>query len=246
MRVGKDMAPDGFDGKCRANFRNWVFKMEAYLVDQTYRAALSIMKWAPDQKGTITESDYIKTATERDWTGSTGRDHIRFARYLYNLLTIKTTDSAFTIVRNGERGNGIDAWRRLMEEYDPKLISGAAQYLKIALGIPRAKSLAEASSTLQRLEEAVRKYEELGSKQFDSDVKLQRLFDIMPLDLEKHIILESRGEIVPYDEVRRRAMAWIQANMGPAPMDLSHLRSNLEKYQWWATPDYDEKQKWLD
>ena len=129
-----------------------------------------------------------------------------------------------------------------MEEYDPKLISGAAQYLKLALSIPRATSLADASSTIQRLEEAVRKYEELGAKPFDAGVKLQRLFDIMPQDLEKHVILESRGAVTTYDSVRRRSTAWIHANMGPASMDLRHLRAQNERYQWWCAPEYTDEQ----
>ena len=48
-----------------------------------------------------------------------GNDHVRFARYVYNVPTITCTDGAFTIVRNGEKGNGVDAWRRLADEFDP-------------------------------------------------------------------------------------------------------------------------------
>ena len=43
--------------------------MEAYLVDQTYDSAIEIMKWAADQKSTITEGEYGTVAGERNWVG---------------------------------------------------------------------------------------------------------------------------------------------------------------------------------
>ena len=97
MRVGKEMMPGDYDGKCRAEFRNWCFKMEAYLVDQTYDCSVDIMEWAADQTQTIKEEDYEKEATARTtWIGKSGRDNMKFARYLYNILTtswVSTTRS---------------------------------------------------------------------------------------------------------------------------------------------------------
>ena len=65
MRVGKEMMPGGYNGNRRADFRYWTFKVEAYLVDQTYDSAIEIMNWAADQHTTITEAEYGTVAAER-------------------------------------------------------------------------------------------------------------------------------------------------------------------------------------
>ena len=56
----------------------------------------------------------------------------------------KTCDNANRLVQNGERGDGVDAWRRLAFAVDPQLVSQTHTILKSILGIPRAKDGAEA------------------------------------------------------------------------------------------------------
>ena len=49
------------------------------------------------------------------------------------------------------------------------------------------------SSAMLMLEELVRKYEEHRDKKYDNDLKLQRLYDILPKAIEQQLVLEERN-----------------------------------------------------
>ena len=47
----------------------------------------------------------------------------------------------------------------------------------------------------------------------------RRGYDILPVSIEQHLILESRDEVVSYDDIKRRAFTWIMTNAtGKAPL----------------------------
>jgi hypothetical protein len=101
-------------------------------------------------------------AAEEDWDEDD--EHHKFSRMLYKFLMLKTTDKANRIIQNGEPGDGVDAWRRLVFQYDPNLASMSQSHLKMLLGIPKAKDANEAVTNIQKLEEYIRKYEKNKDK----------------------------------------------------------------------------------
>ena len=100
--------------------------------------------------------------------------------------------------------------------------SATAQgFMKMSLEIPRAKTTSDVSSAIQMLEELVRKCEEHRDKKYDNDLKLQRLYDILPKPIEQQSVLEDTDESATYESVKRRANTWILVNStGRANMDL--------------------------
>ena len=57
------------------------------------------------------------------------------------------------------------------------------------------------SSATQILEELVRKYQEHRDKKYDNDLKLQRLYDILPKPIEQQLVLEERNGSATYQSV---------------------------------------------
>ena len=153
---------------------------------------------------------------------------------MYTVLSSKTDGHAFTFIKNGEKGNGAGAWRRLGAEFDPKLASNAQAYLKQILNIPRTGKIGEASAAIQKLEHLVRQYEEQrGGREIDPDLKLRRLYDILPAQLESHLVLENRDNEVTYGEVIKRATSWILANSnGQAAMDIGIVEQAPPAGEW--------------
>ena len=137
----------------------------------------------------------------------------------------KTTDKANRIVQNGEPGDGIDAWRTTVFHYDPKCASISQGYLKMLLGIPKAKDAHEAAIYTQKLEDYLRKHEKNEGKELGEGIKVYRIYDILPASAEQRLILESRDKQARYDDIKRKTFAWIMANAaGKVP-----LVDNLEE-----------------
>ena len=128
-----------------------------------------------------------------------------------------------------EMGNGVDAWRRLAAEYDPKLASNAQAYLKQILNILRTNKITEASAAIQKLDSLVRQcQDQRKGTAIDPDLKLRRLYGILTAQLESKFILENRDAEVTYIDVMKGATSWILANTsGHAQMDVGSLEQKL-------------------
>ena len=58
-----------------------------------------------------------------------------FSRVTFVYLSMRTTGTARKIATSGKRGVGLNAWRRLFQEYNPQLVTGAQALLRRALSI---------------------------------------------------------------------------------------------------------------
>ena len=217
VHFGKELCPESYDGKDASDFKHWRLKVANYLSNDEDDMAMEILDWAGKEKEEIKKATYDDKAAEDDWDED-GHHH-KFSRMLYKFLMLKTTDKANRIVQNGEPGDGVDAWRRLVFQYDPNLASMSQSYLKMLLGIPKAKDANEAVVNIQKLEDYVRKYEKNRNKELDEEIKVQRIYDILPVSIEQHLVLENRDKEASYDDIKRRAFTWIMTNTtGKAPM----------------------------
>jgi len=88
-----------------------------------------------------------------------------------------------------------------------------------------AKDANEAATYTQQLEDYFRKYEKNKGKELGEEIKVYRIYDILPASAEQRLILESRDKQARYDDIKRKTFAWIMANAaGKAP-----LVDNLEE-----------------
>ena len=137
---------------------------------------------------------------------------------------MRTTGTARKIATSGKRGDGLNAWRRLFQEYNPQLVTGAQALLRRALSMGRARNVADVSDRIQELEELVRKYEEHEGCTFPAAFKIQKLMDILPEDAERQLTLESTNTKPNFESLKSRVSQWVLLNhRGRSAMDCSHV-----------------------
>ena len=227
-KFGKELCPETFSGEGpdKGGFRTWSHKTAVYMSIEN-RNVMDILKWTAGHTAEITSDDYSNEASTSGWRGDSGTDHVDFSADLYTFLFLKTHGSANRIVQNGVSGEGINAWRRLCNYYDPKLTTTSQHYLKLSLAIGRAKNIDDARTKIQSLEDCVRKYEEAKGRKFDEELKVTRLLEILPSDVEKHLLLENRDKEMNYHDVYTRASTYIQAltpiTKDPNEMDIGNV-----------------------
>ena len=209
--LSKEMMPDSFDGSDRTKFSNWEFKMSNFLSAGDYEHAGDILEWIAQEQEDVAEDTFDRIAAQRGWDGQ-ARDHASFSMYLFTVLSSRTDGTPHRSVRNGRHKDGVNAWRRLHMEYGPVTSATAQGFMKKSLENPRAKTTSDVSSAVQLLEELVRKYEEHRDKEYDHDLKLQRLCEQLPKPIERQLVLEDRDGSATFESVKRRANNWILMN----------------------------------
>ena len=96
----------------------------------------------------------------------------------------KTEGEALTAIRGVQRGNGVEAWRKLLSEYRPSSATQALGYMVEIVCLPHAKDSDHAMATLNAFEENVRSYEECDERyRVDDVVKFARIQKLMPLKI---------------------------------------------------------------
>ena len=210
INFGKALCPDAYDGNDAGGFRTWQIKVANYLSNDDNDMVEELLDWAGKHKEEITKNEFDAKATDEGWDDN--QEHTKFSKVLYRFLLAKTGENANRVVQNGNPGDGVDAWRRLVFQYDPNLASMSQCHLKMILSIARAKDANEAVSNIQKLEEYIRKNEKNRDRELDEEIKVQRMYDILPANIEKHLILESRDKEANYEDIRRGALTWVMTH----------------------------------
>ena len=220
-QFGKDIIPSIFDGKQRTDFREWAENSALYLSTQCVDACEILLEWLVMEKEHVVEAAIRAKCEEEDWE----YDSIStFSRVTFVYISMRTTGTARKIATSGKRGDGLNAWRRLFQEYNPQLVTGAQALLRRALSMGRAKSVADVSDRIQELEELVRKYKEHKGCTFPAAFKIQKLMDILPEDAERQLTLESTNTKPNFESLKSRVSQWVLLNhRGRSAMDCSHV-----------------------
>ncbi len=245
MRFGKNMKLDKFSGKSTEGFRSWSQQIEICIKGHGFMKTGDIMKWieahplgiipyneVPDRTETVGLANYDFAAANKGWMGKDGNEHMAFNVTLYSILLINTEDEAQSVIMNGEKDDGINAWKRLKTLYDPKTLGQAMDYQKKAMKLGRAKTAAGIMHGINELEDLARKYKEhrKDHKEFDETTKTCILYQILPERTETSLKLEFRNEEVSYDKLKKGIITWLQSDTsGNAPMDLGNLGGDKPK-----------------
>ena len=96
-------------GNClKANWPDWTFSFSSILEMETIKA----MKWAQDQEDVI-DDQVVADASEKGW--------ITHSRALHRALALKANrGEAATRIRQAGAGNGLEAWKLLIQYYEPR------------------------------------------------------------------------------------------------------------------------------
>ena len=151
------------------------------------------------------EDKFDRIAVQRRWVGQ-ARDHTRFARYLFTLLSNRTDGTPHRLVRNGRHTDGVNVLEKAAHRV---CASGQCDSTRIHEEItgnsPSKDDLRGEQHNVQMLDVLVRKYEEHTEKTYDNDLKLQRLYDRLPKPVEQQLVLEDRYGSATCESVKRRA-----------------------------------------
>ena len=220
-QFSKDIVPGIFDGKQRNDFREWAENSALYLSTQCVDACEILLEWLVMEKEHVDELAIQAKCDDEDWD----YDNINtFSRVTFVYLSMRTTGTARKIATSGKRGDRLNAWRKLFQEYNPQLVTGAQALLRRALSMGRAKNVADVSDRIQELEELVRTYEEHEGCTFPTAFKIQKLMDILPEDAERQLTLESTNTKPNFESLKSRVSQWVLLNhKGRAAMDCSHV-----------------------
>ena len=219
-QFGKDIIPSIFDGKQRTDFREWAENSALYLSTQCIDACEIILEWLVMEKEHVGESAIQTKCDEEDWE----YDSIStFSRVTFVYLSMRTTGTARKIATSGKRGDGLNAWRRLFQEHNPQLVTGAGPAAQGTVH-GKSKKCRCVSDRIQELEELVRKYEEHEGCTFPAEFKIQKLMDVLPEDAERQLTLESTNTKPNFESLKSRVSQWVPLNhRGRSAMDCSHV-----------------------
>ena len=186
----------------------------------------------------ISSEEYDLEASGKGWQGASRQDHQDFSASLWALLSNKIEGDALNCIRNVEKGNGVEAWRKLHAEYRPSSATQAMAYMVKILTQSPAKDADHATASLNQFEEHIRAYEECGERyKLDEVVKLARLRQLMPINIQEFLALKVPGEC-DYPTMRRAISEYLlNFTKGAAPM-LDNLQAEKPPTKpkagdWW-------------
>ena len=113
--------PFKYSGSERQDFAEWSSKTMTFLKARLGHQVEEHLKWAQNQRVPISkdaeEDDPKRAAWPETFKLAPGSNKIAADIYVY--LQGFTTSNAWTVVKNTKGDDGLEAWRRLVREYDP-------------------------------------------------------------------------------------------------------------------------------
>ena len=227
--------PDRFEGK-EELFLHWRTKLEAF-VTSVYPEMEQVLTWAEEEENEIDAALVLATWGPTNPTQVTIDGIEAMCSQLHAVLQSLCENEAFSIVRSSGRGNGAEAWRKLVKRYDPSTGSRRRAMLKHVLSAQRVQKIEDLSHAIEKWEEALRLYEGRkradGSRHvLDNEIKSSVLESICPTELERHLQL-NRSRYVTYDDVKAEITLFLESRLGSrmkisdssgaAPMDVGNL-----------------------
>ena len=123
----------------------------------------------------------------------------------------------FMIIRNTDKGNGIEAWRRLTRRYDPSTGAKKSSLLRHILTPGKCK-LEELSEKIEGWMELVNRYESRrdgsGHRQVLADhIKMSILESMCPSEIERHLQL-NRSKFVDFNDMHAELSTYLETRVG--------------------------------
>ena len=129
-------------------YKTWSNKLRLYLKQHGAKMTGDLLSYIEKQ------SDPVTLASLAALEGYTD-EHLEFNSFMYSVLATKTTDGPYLLVNNVEEGHGIEAWRVLSQEFDPKTLLSSQAIMRKFLSIKPAGRIQEISMKLQEFDPAI-------------------------------------------------------------------------------------------
>ena len=187
--------PKDWDGNDKG-FDEFVFKFATWLGSLPGDAE-ELLTLSQDRVTTIT----MATLTERQRV---------VAKAVSLALKTMTGGKALNIVKQVERGNGFEAWRRLWSEYRPNIAGRKVNLLERVME-DKPASGEDFSSWYFSWTEKIRETEEARKKPIDADIKCAVAMRRVPRELRDHLVLESATIADNWELMNDKIVSWMTA-----------------------------------
>ena len=209
--VGK---PEKIVGKENESFLRWKIKLESFIYS-IFPELEKVLAWAEDQDSTVT-LDRARAAFGIG-TAEPVEDLEEKGAQVYGVLQNLLEGEPFMIVRNTERGNGFESWRRLNKRYDPSTGAKKSALLRHILSPGRCK-LEELSEKIEGWMELVNRYESRrdgsGHRQLlADDIKMSILESMAPPEVERHLQL-NRPRFMDFEDMHSELSTYLETRVG--------------------------------
>ena len=223
----KKVQPPQFSGRPHDwqefRFRLWIL-MEVVSI-------ASLLKMAEDRgaRGEVTVEEQHETVRAR-------------SRLLYLLLSQSFGGKAFTILRGVPHANGLEAWRLLTLEYEPRTVARSTAMLAGIL-TPRWSDVAAGDFTeaILQWEKRVEDYNEVARLPLGDAVKVAVVTQYAPAPIKKFLQL-SPVEYTGYAELREAVRVYLQRARSFDPLGSWQHLDRWKSERWRAAEEPAEEE----
>ena len=203
-----------FDNLGKVSFEKWTSVIKSQVAKK--EEWKGILSWAQSQ-GHSSIDDH---SLEPEYEG--------LGKELWALFDYKLEAEPWKFRRTVSEGNGLELWRKLHEEYDPRDPSEAT-VLKIQLNnLSKIKDASEVRSRIEALEFAVSRYDAMAEIPMSQSEKHSMLSRITPIEFMKSQLLAG-NDVSQYRSLKDRLLLWAKGDKehrkltssSSAPMDVS-------------------------
>lgn len=202
--------PFKYSGGSDQDFSEWSHKVTTYLKAKFGADIEKALKWSVQQRKSIVERLPGGARTSADGRqiafdpvfGEEADDLDRIANLsqtvvgIYTYLIAFTTGDSNKIVRNAGSDAGLEAWRRLHNEYDPTSAMRRVTILGLVQNPPKCEKVESLGAALEDWLAKKRQYEEFTDQQgracrISDDSLMAAMYKLMPSSLEQQVMFHS-------------------------------------------------------
>ena len=208
--------PEKFSGN-EDGFLYWRTRVESF-VASIFPDMQDVLDWCDDVDVELTPTIIEDNFGAANPSQKTIEGISEISTELYAVLQSLCEKEAFTIVRSAGKGNGLEAWRKLIKRYDPTTGGRRRAMLRSILTPNKCARIEDLYSALETWEEHVRQYESRkkqdGSRHIlDEEIKIAVLEHLCPSELEKHLQM-NRARFLDYADVRAELITYLETRLG--------------------------------
>ena len=197
--------PFKYNGKREQDFAEWTHKMRVYLVARYGDKIIKLLQWAARQRRIVVPTNDMNSERLISWQDAFGESAPELERVagvdqmvsqLYTYLVSFTTADANRVVRNAGEGQGLEAWRRLSNEYDPTSSMRRVTILGLVQNPPKCDKVENLGAALEEWLAKKRQYEEFTDRdgrpcKVSDDSLIAAMFKLMPKNLEETVMFKG-------------------------------------------------------
>ena len=196
--------PFKFTGKKDSDFSEWSHKLKTFILAKYGEKMERALKWATKQRKAIVKTpeneqreisydlEFGDLAAEFNAIG----EPEKVFRNLYTYLISFTSGEANRVVRNAGDGQGLEAWRRLNNEYDPTSATRRVTILGYVQNPPKCEKIEELGQALEDWLSKKKQYEEFTDRnnepcRVSEDSLMAAMYRLMPKSLEETVMFKQ-------------------------------------------------------